>query len=75
MVPDRFTATRLDPARYRALFVGHEHLLPTHRGWDPGALLLGREMAKRFGAPLYYDETTRLLDHGRPEIAYCYDYQ
>jgi predicted N-formylglutamate amidohydrolase len=49
------------PKEYAPLFVGHEHLLPTHRGWDPGALTLAREMAKRFDAPLYYDETTRLL--------------
>ncbi len=49
------------PEPYRPLFVGHEHLLPTHRGWDPGALDLAREMAERFGAPLYYDTTTRLL--------------
>jgi predicted N-formylglutamate amidohydrolase len=61
------------PERYRPLFVGHEHLLPTHRGWDPGALVLAREMAERFGAPLYYDETTRLLADlnrsiGNPEL-------
>ncbi|MEO8930200.1 MAG: N-formylglutamate amidohydrolase [Caldimonas sp.] len=61
------------PPRYRPLFVGHEHLLPTHRGWDPGALLLAREMAQRFGAPLYYEETTRLLvdlnrSVGNPEL-------
>ena len=49
------------PERYRPLFVGYEHLLPTHRGWDPGALTLAREMAARFHAPLYYEETTRLL--------------
>ena len=49
------------PKEYRHLFVGHEHLLPTHRGWDPGALLLAREMARRFAAPLYFEETTRLL--------------
>lgn len=49
------------PANYKPLFVGHEHLLPTHRGWDPGALLLAREMAARFSAPLYYEETSRLL--------------
>lgn len=49
------------PKEYAHLFVGHEHLLPTHRGWDPGALLLAREMAARFGAPLLYDKTTRLL--------------
>jgi predicted N-formylglutamate amidohydrolase len=49
------------PAEHASLFVGHEHLLPTHRGWDPGALLLAREMAKRFSAPLYFETTTRLL--------------
>jgi predicted N-formylglutamate amidohydrolase len=49
------------PDRYRPLFAGHEKLLPTHRGWDPGALTLAREMAARFHAPLYYEETTRLL--------------
>ena len=49
------------PEEYAPLFVGHEHLLPTHRGWDPGALKLAREMAARFAAPLYCDETTRLL--------------
>src|SRR3982751_7131735 len=59
--------------RYRPLFDGREHLLPTHRGWDPGALLLAREMAERFDAPLYYEETTRLLvdlnrSVGNPEL-------
>ena len=61
------------PERYRSLFTGHEHLLPTHRGWDPGALLLAREMAARFHAPLYFEETTRLLvdlnrSVGNPEL-------
>jgi predicted N-formylglutamate amidohydrolase len=61
------------PAEYATLFVGHEHLLPTHRGWDPGALVLAREMAGRFAAPLLYDETTRLLvdlnrSVGTPEL-------
>lgn len=49
------------PKAFAPLFVGHEHLLPTHRGWDPGALRLAREMAKRFSAPLYFETTTRLL--------------
>ncbi|MEO8525320.1 MAG: N-formylglutamate amidohydrolase [Caldimonas sp.] len=49
------------PTKYEPLFIGHQHLLPTHRGWDPGALLLAREMAKRFSAPLYFEETSRLL--------------
>ncbi len=62
------------PARYRPLFVGMvRHLLPTHRGWDPGALLLARELARRFSAPLYFDEATRLLvdlnrSIGNPEL-------
>lgn len=49
------------PAAYAPLFIAHRHLLPTHRGWDPGALLLAREMAARFSAPLYFETTTRLL--------------
>jgi predicted N-formylglutamate amidohydrolase len=76
--PDRLVITcehagNIVPERYRPLFVGREHLLATHRGWDPGALLLAREMAERFHAPLYYDETTRLLADlnrsvGNPEL-------
>ena len=51
--PDRLVITcehagNMVPERYRPLFSGHEHLLPTHRGWDPGALLLAREMSERF---------------------------
>ena len=49
------------PKEYGHLFAGREHLLPTHRGWDPGALTLAREMANRFAAPLHFEETTRLL--------------
>ena len=49
------------PAEYRALFEGRDELLATHRGWDPGALLLAREMAAGFDAPLFFTETTRLL--------------
>jgi predicted N-formylglutamate amidohydrolase len=49
------------PSAYAAFFVGHEALLDSHRGWDPGALELGREMADAFGAPLYASTTTRLL--------------
>jgi predicted N-formylglutamate amidohydrolase len=61
------------PATYRPLFAGHEHLLATHRGWDPGALTLARDMAERFSAPLYFETTTRLLvdlnrSVGRPEL-------
>ena len=67
-------AGKVVPERYRPLFAGRvRHLLPTHRGWDPGALLLAREMAEHFDAPLYFDETTRLLvdlnrSIGNPEL-------
>ena len=49
------------PAAYRALFEPHGEVLATHRGWDPGALTLAREMAAAFGAPLFASTTTRLL--------------
>lgn len=49
------------PPAYADLFTGHEALLPTHRGWDPGALELARQMANAFGAPLFAATTTRLL--------------
>ena len=49
------------PAAYAALFAGHQALLPTHRGWDPGALELAQQMARAFEAPLFAATTTRLL--------------
>jgi len=49
------------PAAYAGLFEGHASLLDSHRGWDPGALLLARQMAKAFGADLVGSRTTRLL--------------
>lgn len=49
------------PAAYAALFAGHDALRASHRGWDPGALLLATEMAAALGAPLFASTTTRLL--------------
>jgi predicted N-formylglutamate amidohydrolase len=49
------------PAAWAGLFKGHEALLQTHRGWDPGALELARDMAGALGAPLFAATTTRLL--------------
>jgi predicted N-formylglutamate amidohydrolase len=49
------------PPAYAALFLGHEAVLDSHRGWDPGALQLGRQMASACGVPLYAATTTRLL--------------
>lgn len=49
------------PPDYAPAFAGHEALLPTHRGWDPGALELARQMAQALDAPLFAATTTRLL--------------
>ena len=49
------------PAAYAPLFKGHEVLLVTHRGWDPGALTLAQQLASTFAVPLFAATTTRLL--------------
>ena len=49
------------PRAYAALFAGHEATLDSHRGWDPGALPLARQLASALDAPLYASTTTRLL--------------
>lgn len=49
------------PPGYAAFFAGHEALLATHRGWDPGALELARQLADALQAPLFAATTTRLL--------------
>jgi len=49
------------PAPYRALFAGHAELLASHRGWDPGALALARNLARALNAPLYYATVSRLV--------------
>ncbi len=54
-------AGREVPQAYAALFSGREALLASHRGWDAGALELGRQLADAFGAPRYFASTTRLL--------------
>lgn len=49
------------PPRYRYLFAGFEALLETHRGHDPGARALAKQMAAAFAAPLFVSTTSRLL--------------
>lgn len=49
------------PPRYRALFAGFEALLRSHRGYDPGALAVARELARVLDAPLFVSTTSRLL--------------
>jgi predicted N-formylglutamate amidohydrolase len=49
------------PPRYRHLFRGHEPLLASHRGYDPGALVMARNLARAFDAPLVVSTVSRLL--------------
>ena len=49
------------PAPYRDLFRGHQALLDSHRGYDPGALIMARALAKAFAAPLVTSTVSRLL--------------
>jgi len=49
------------PARYRELFLGHRTLLDSHRGYDPGSLVMARALASAYGAPLVASTTSRLL--------------
>lgn len=62
------------PAAYRALFArGAARALASHRGWDPGALVLARALARALDAPLLACTATRLLvdpnrSKGHPEL-------
>ena len=49
------------PVRYRALFAPLRTALSSHRGYDPGALVVARDLAKAFDAELLYSTTSRLL--------------
>ena len=49
------------PPAYRDLFRGHADLLTSHRGHDPGALGLARDLAKALAAELHYATISRLV--------------
>lgn len=49
------------PALYRELFPAHQALLASHRGYDRGALIMARALAKEFAAPLVASTLSRLL--------------
>jgi len=49
------------PESYRYLFEGDQALLDSHRGFDPGALSMARELATAFAAPLVTSTVSRLL--------------
>ena len=49
------------PAAYRSLFRGQRALLDSHRGHDPGSLVMATALADTFRAPLVASTTSRLL--------------
>ena len=49
------------PVPFASLFDGHRALLDSHRGWDPGALLMAEELAAANRATLVASTTSRLL--------------
>ena len=49
------------PREYAPLFRGADALLATHRGWDPGAHVLARLLAKRLRRPLHAVTWSRLF--------------
>lgn len=61
------------PPRYRSLFDRGHAALNSHRGWDPGALQLARELAAALDAPLHFSTLSRLLvdlnrSEGHPRV-------
>lgn len=52
---------KLVPPVYRACFRGQDAVLASHRGHDPGALAMARDLAASLDAPLICARTTRLL--------------
>src|ERR1700761_3041245 len=49
------------PAPYRPLFRGQRALLDSHRGYDPGSLVMAKALASAFAAPLAASTVSRLL--------------
>lgn len=49
------------PAEYADLFAGAADVLESHRGHDPGALLVALQLAEACAAPIIISRTTRLL--------------
>jgi predicted N-formylglutamate amidohydrolase len=49
------------PAACAARFRGHHDVLTSHRGWDLGALVVARQLARAFGVPLLAATVSRLV--------------
>ncbi len=49
------------PEEYRYLFKNNLRILKSHRGWDKGALVLAKKLARELNAALFYSHISRLL--------------
>ncbi len=49
------------PAEYAGVFRGWRRILATHRGFDPGALAMARQLAAALDAPLVASTVSRLV--------------
>ncbi len=49
------------PTPYRELFTGRQALLDSHRGYDAGALVMAKQLATSFRAPLVASTVSRLV--------------
>jgi predicted N-formylglutamate amidohydrolase len=49
------------PAPYRRLFREQRALLDSHRGYDPGSLVMAKALARAFAAPVVASTVSRLL--------------
>lgn len=63
------------PSRYLDLFKANQVLLDSHRGFDPGALCMAKDLAAAFTAPLVASTVSRLLvdlnrSVGHPHLHY-----
>jgi len=54
-------ATCAVPEAYREIFRGHEDVLTSAEGWEPGVLNLAQGFAMKFRTPLVHGDVTRLL--------------
>lgn len=49
------------PKQFENWFKKADELLDSHRGWDIGALDIGKNVARHLEAPFYFQKTSRLL--------------
>ena len=64
MIPAFFScehATCAVPEPWRELFRGHEEVVSSAEGWEPGALNLAQGFSIKFRTPLAHGDVTRLL--------------